>query len=70
MAAGKCYSVVIDKEEKNEARQVQKAVREFFNFVGLLLVGDVISHRRWLDLGGHEKAMKKTAKEWDVIVGK
>ncbi|XP_062015824.1 cytochrome P450 CYP82D47-like [Rosa rugosa] len=70
MVAGKRYSVATDKEEKNEARQVQKAVREFFNFVGMLLVGDVIPHLRWLDLGGHEKAMKKTAKELDAIVGK
>ena len=70
MVAGKRYSVATDDEEKKEARQVQKALREFFYFVGLFLVGDVIPYLRWLDLGGHEKAMKKTGKELDAIVGK
>ena len=70
IVAGKRYSIAIDEEEKNEAHRVQKAVKEFFNFVGMLLVGDVIPHLRWLDLGGHEKAMKKTGKELDAIVGK
>ncbi|XP_050370518.1 cytochrome P450 CYP82D47-like [Argentina anserina] len=70
MVAGKRYSVATDEEEKNESRRVQKALREFFNFVGLLMVGDVIPNLRLLDLGGHEKAMKKTGKELDAIVGK
>ena len=70
MVAGKRYSVATDDEEKKEAHQVQKALREFFYFVGLFLVGDAIPYLRWLDLGGHEKAMKKTGKELDAIVGK
>ncbi|PRQ33558.1 putative cytochrome P450 [Rosa chinensis] len=70
MVAGKRYSVAINEEEKNEARQVQKAVKEFFDFIGLFLVGDVIPYLQWLDLGGHVKAMKKTGKKLDAIVGK
>ncbi|PRQ20001.1 putative cytochrome P450 [Rosa chinensis] len=68
MVAGKRYSFATDEEEKKEARSVQKALREFFNFMGMLLVGDVIPHLRWLDLGGHEKAMKKSGKELDAIL--
>ncbi|KAK9940133.1 hypothetical protein M0R45_016807 [Rubus argutus] len=69
MVAGKRYSVATDDKEKKEARQVQKALREFFYFVGLFLVGDAIPYLRWLDIGGHEKAIKKTGKELDAIVG-
>ncbi|KAM0967884.1 hypothetical protein ACFX2A_016611 [Malus domestica] len=69
MVAGKRYSVAADEDEKKEALRVQNALREFFHFVGLFLVGDAVPYLRWLDLGGHEKAMKKTAKELDAIVG-
>lgn len=70
MVAGKRYSIATDEEEKKEASQVQKALRKFFYFVGLFFVGDAIPYLRWLDLGGHEKTMKKTGKELDAIVGK
>ena len=33
------------------------------------MVSDAIPFLGWLDLGGHEKAMKKTAKELDGILG-
>lgn len=69
MVAGKRYSVTIDEDEKNEAHRVQNALREFFYYVGLFVVGDAVPYLRWLDLGGHEKAMKKTGKELDAIVG-
>ncbi|PRQ26951.1 putative cytochrome P450 [Rosa chinensis] len=55
MIAGKRYSVATNEDEKKEA--------------WLFAVGDAIPYLRWLDLGGHEKAMKKTAKEMDAIVG-
>lgn len=36
---------------------------------GLILLGDAIPFLKWLDLGGQQKAMKKTAKELDSLVG-
>ncbi|XP_019155288.1 PREDICTED: cytochrome P450 CYP82D47-like [Ipomoea nil] len=36
--------------------------------MGVTLVGDYLPWLRWLDIGGHEKAMKKTAKEMDTIM--
>ncbi|XP_068323574.1 cytochrome P450 CYP82D47-like [Pyrus communis] len=68
MVTGKRYSVAADEDEKKEARRVQNALREFFHYAGLFLVGDAVPYLRWLDLGGHEKAIKKTAKELDTIV--
>lgn len=69
MIVGKRYSIGTDENEKEEARRVQDAFREFAYFIGLLAVGDAIPYLRWLDLGGHEKGMKKTAKKIDAIVG-
>ena len=54
--------------DEEEGRRCQKAFREFFYFLGLFLVSDTVPFLRWLDLGGHEKAMKETGKEMDAIV--
>nr|POE68348.1 cytochrome p450 82a4 [Quercus suber] len=47
----------------------QNAVWDFFNLLGLFVVSDAIPYLRWLDLGGHEKAMERTTKEIDNILG-
>ncbi|XP_038715770.1 cytochrome P450 CYP82D47-like [Tripterygium wilfordii] len=44
------------------------ALREFFELSGKFVVADALPFLRWLDLGGDEKAMKKTAKELDYVV--
>ncbi|XP_070670511.1 strychnine-10-hydroxylase-like [Malus domestica] len=69
MVAGKRYSVAADGDGKKEARGVQTALRESFYHLGMFLVGDAVPYLRWLDLGGHEKVMKKIAKELDAIAG-
>ncbi|KAL6222677.1 hypothetical protein ACLB2K_006069 [Fragaria x ananassa] len=69
MIAGKRYSITTDENEKEEARRVQDAFREFSYFIGLLALGDALPYLQWLDLGGHEKGMKKTAKKIDAIFG-
>lgn len=51
----------------DEARRCHEALRECFHLAGLFVVGDAIPYLGWLDLGGYEKAMKKTAKELDGI---
>ncbi|KAA8528591.1 hypothetical protein F0562_035946 [Nyssa sinensis] len=58
--AGKQYLI----DEENGVR-FQKAINKFFEQMGMFLVSDAIPFLRWFDLGGHEKAMKKTAKEMD-----
>jgi cytochrome P450 len=62
VVAGKGYS-----GNDEDARRCQKAFREFFQLMGQFVVGDAIPYLGWLDLGGHEKAMKKTAKEMDCL---
>ncbi|XP_004293232.1 PREDICTED: cytochrome P450 82A3-like [Fragaria vesca subsp. vesca] len=68
MISGKRYSFAANDDEKKEAGHIHTAVRKFIYFVGLFTVGDSIPYIRWLDLGGHEKEMKKTAKEMDAIL--
>ncbi|XP_015872960.3 cytochrome P450 CYP82D47 [Ziziphus jujuba] len=74
MVAGKQFFVggdhVGDEKEIKESRQVQNAMREFFHLVGLFLPGDAVPYLGWLDLGGYEKAMKKTAKQLDEALEK
>nr|ATO91434.1 putative cytochrome P450 [Fallopia multiflora] len=41
---------------------------DFFSKIGMFLIGDALPFLRWLDLGGQEKAMRKTAKEMDDIL--
>ena len=69
MIAGKCHFCVSDVVDEEKARRFQKAMREFFHLLGLFVVSDAIPFLGWFDLGGHEKAMKKFAKELDTILG-
>ncbi|KAK1555102.1 hypothetical protein Q3G72_021894 [Acer saccharum] len=40
----------------------------FMELSGKFLVSDALPFLRWLDIGGDEKSMKKTAKELDIVV--
>uniref|UniRef100_A0A2N9FC00 Cytochrome P450 n=1 Tax=Fagus sylvatica TaxID=28930 RepID=A0A2N9FC00_FAGSY len=69
MIAGKrYYGDHSDADDKEVARRCQKAMEEFLRYTGLFVVSDAIPCLGWLDIGGHEKAMKKVAKEIDTIL--
>uniref|UniRef100_A0A2N9I5C7 Cytochrome P450 n=1 Tax=Fagus sylvatica TaxID=28930 RepID=A0A2N9I5C7_FAGSY len=69
MIAGKrYYGDHSDAGDKEVARRCQKALEEFLRYTGLFVVSDAIPCLGWLDIGGHEKAMKKVAKEFDTIL--
>lgn len=70
MVIGKRYGEATNGEEKEEMNQFVKSVREFFDLLGLFVVGDALPFLRWLDLGGHEKTMKRVIKEIDCMIGK
>ncbi|XP_030447097.1 cytochrome P450 CYP82D47-like [Syzygium oleosum] len=65
IVARKRYSAADEEEEQ----RCQKALRELFHFLGMFLAADALPFLKWLDLGGHEKAMKRTAEELDDIIG-
>ena len=52
-----------------EAQRCLKAVEEFMRLLGVFTVADAIPFLRWFDFGGHERAMKETAKDLDKIFG-
>lgn len=69
MVAGKRYFGAAAKGGgEEEARRCQKAISQFFRLIGVFVVSDGIPCLGWLDIGGHEKAMKETAKELDDIL--
>ncbi|KAA8538476.1 hypothetical protein F0562_027978 [Nyssa sinensis] len=46
----------------------RKKMKEFFELMGTFTVSDALPFLRWLDIGGYEKAMRKTAKELDLLL--
>lgn len=68
MVAGKRYFGVSANCDDDEARRCQKAINQFFHLIGIFVVSDALPFLRWFDVQGHEKAMKKTAKELDAIL--
>lgn len=69
MVAGKRYFGTSAACDDGEARRCQKAIGQFFHLIGIFVVSDALPFLWWLDLQGHERAMKKTAKELDSILG-
>ncbi|KAI7732097.1 hypothetical protein M8C21_018396 [Ambrosia artemisiifolia] len=53
-------------DEKGD--QFLKTIWRFVNLMGAFAPSDAIPWLRWLDLGGYEKKMKRTAKEMDVVI--
>lgn len=66
MVAGKRFSGGDDAEE---ARRCRRVMREFFHLAGLFVPSDAFPYLGWVDLGGHERRMKRTAEEMDELVG-
>ncbi|XP_057973718.1 cytochrome P450 CYP82D47-like [Malania oleifera] len=46
----------------------RRALEEFFRLMGLFVVGDAVPFLRWLDVGGYEREMKRTALELDRVM--
>ncbi|GJZ48651.1 cytochrome P450 CYP82D47-like protein [Tanacetum coccineum] len=50
-----------------ESVRVLAVARKFIELLGTFVVSDFLPYFKWLDLGGYQKEMKKTAKEIDNI---
>ncbi|KDP34891.1 hypothetical protein JCGZ_09179 [Jatropha curcas] len=70
MVIGKKYFGEGGSGGEKEGRQFQKAISVLFHYLGTLVLRDAAPFLGWMDLGGHEKKMKKTAKELDEILEK
>ncbi|XP_022976386.1 cytochrome P450 CYP82D47-like isoform X1 [Cucurbita maxima] len=67
MVVGNRFSAVF---EGSGAEQYREALRAFFELFGAFVPSDSFSCLSWLDLGGHKKAMNKTAKVLDEMLSK
>ncbi|KAL4295629.1 hypothetical protein GQ457_12G018840 [Hibiscus cannabinus] len=57
-----------NSNEGVETVKWKKSLDDLFEQAGKLVVSDALPYLRWLDVGGEEKLMKKTAKELDQVV--
>ncbi|KAK9757293.1 hypothetical protein RND81_01G154000 [Saponaria officinalis] len=56
-----------DSYEGEDYKRCKKVLMDFFELAGVFVPADALPWLRWLDIGGHEKAMKKAAKEIDRV---
>nr|GMD75960.1 cytochrome P450 CYP82D47-like [Ipomoea batatas] len=57
--------MLFGEEEVADESQLLNSISRLFELFGEMLVSDFIPWLRWMDLGGYEKAMRKTAQEMD-----
>ncbi|CAN1194309.1 Demethylepipodophyllotoxin synthase [Linum perenne] len=48
--------------------RLKKLLKSFFELSGRFVVADGVPYLRWMDVGGFEKEMRKTAEEMDVVI--
>ncbi|AES74569.1 cytochrome P450 family 82 protein [Medicago truncatula] len=70
MVVGKRCFGEVEERNKEEAAEILENIRDFMRLIGTFTVGDAVPFLRWLDLGGHEKEMKKCAKKFDIMLSK
>ncbi|XP_030545468.1 cytochrome P450 CYP82D47-like [Rhodamnia argentea] len=68
VVAGKGYCNGIATADEEEEQRWHHALVEFLHFLGVFTVADALPFLRRLDLGGHEKSMRRIAKELDTIL--
>ncbi|KAJ9166158.1 hypothetical protein P3X46_020944 [Hevea brasiliensis] len=56
--------------DEKEGRRFQEGMTILFHYLGTLVLRDAVPFLGWMDVGGHEKVMKKTAKELDDALEK
>ncbi|KDO36446.1 hypothetical protein CISIN_1g044349mg [Citrus sinensis] len=59
--AGKRYT-------SQESSDFQEQATNIFAFFGKLGASDALPFLRWMDIGGNERLMRKTAKEFDIVL--
>ncbi|KAI6688935.1 hypothetical protein NL676_025763, partial [Syzygium grande] len=69
MVVGKRYVGTTTASEEDQNDRCRIALRSFFELAGQFVASDVLPFFRWFDIGGYVKAMKRTAKELDDVVG-
>jgi hypothetical protein len=66
----KRYVDYVSRGEEKPSHEWGDSIRTFLELAGMFVVSDALPFLRWLDLGGVEKAMKRTSKNIDRAVEK
>ncbi|KAJ9176612.1 hypothetical protein P3X46_011904 [Hevea brasiliensis] len=64
MIAGK----LLIKDEESE--RFCRATKNFMHLLGVVVISDLIPGTEWLDLQGHTRSMKRTAKDMDYFISR
>ncbi|KAL6012471.1 hypothetical protein ACLOJK_002960 [Asimina triloba] len=65
---GKRYFGSSDISDEDEARRFKHAMEQTLYLMGVFVVADALPFLRWMDLGGHESAMKRAVGEMDILM--
>ncbi|KAG8384485.1 hypothetical protein BUALT_Bualt04G0122600 [Buddleja alternifolia] len=66
MVGGKRF---VGDSKETETSSQQKVMRDFMYYFGVFVISDYIPLLGWLDIQGHQKTMRKMAKELDTLIG-
>ncbi|KAF4370298.1 hypothetical protein G4B88_012982 [Cannabis sativa] len=69
LIAGKRFSPENFKEKTTEVFRFKEAIKEALHLAGVFVWSDVIPWLEFLDVHGHVRAMKRTFKELDLVMG-
>ncbi|KAJ4974760.1 hypothetical protein NE237_007934 [Protea cynaroides] len=68
IVVGKRYLSVVNVENNEENQRIQSTMIEYLHYVGVSVASDVLpSFLSWMDWDGKQRAMKKIAKEVDML---
>lgn len=70
MVAGKRFHGAGVDCEEGEVQSFEKVMRDFSYLFGVFVLSDTVPFLGWLDVNGYERAMKKTAKKLDAMMGR
>ncbi|XP_058081651.1 cytochrome P450 CYP82D47-like [Magnolia sinica] len=68
MVAGKRFFGTNISDDEDEAQRFRCGTSELLRLTGVFVVSDALPFLKWMDLGGHLRAMMKTAEELDVLI--
>lgn len=69
MVGGRTRAVKANGGGGGGGGEERKVVRDLMYYFGVFVLSDAIPSLAWLDLQGHERNMKRIAKELDDVVG-
>ncbi|KAJ4974610.1 hypothetical protein NE237_007784 [Protea cynaroides] len=68
IVVGKRFFSVVNVENNEENQKIQSTMIEFLEYIGVSVASDVLpSYLSWMDWDGKQRAMKRIAKEMDML---